>query len=140
MPDLVIPPPASGYELRVISDIKVGERHRRDLGDLEALAHSIAAIGLLHPITIEANGNLLTGVRRLAACKLLGWTNGFGEGGAKMKKDPNILNQLPLPLRLQIEENALRKPLTQPELAIQQRCLRSRTAQAHRARHPHRPR
>ncbi len=40
-----------------------------------------------------------------------------------MKKDPNILNQLPLPLRLQIEENALRKPLTQPELAIQQRCL-----------------
>lgn len=75
MPDLVIPPPASGYEFRVISDIKVGERHRRDLGDIEALAHSIAAIGLLHPITIEANGNLLTGVRRLAACKLLGWTN-----------------------------------------------------------------
>lgn len=74
MHDLVTLPRS---ELRPIDSIKVGERHRHDLGGTEgikALAQSIAAIGLLHPITIDASGNLLAGVRRLEACKLLGWT------------------------------------------------------------------
>ena len=31
-----------------IDDITVGERHRRDLGDIDGLARSIAEIGLLH--------------------------------------------------------------------------------------------
>lgn len=61
MSDLVIVPPRTESELRPIAEIMVGERHRRDLGDIEALAQSIAAIGLLHPITIDANGNLLAG-------------------------------------------------------------------------------
>jgi ParB-like chromosome segregation protein Spo0J len=56
-----------------IDDIKVG-KHRKDL-DIAALAKSIAGpSGLLHPITVDANGNLLAGARRLAACKQLGWT------------------------------------------------------------------
>jgi ParB family chromosome partitioning protein len=56
-----------------ISRIKVGERHRRDLGDIESLAASIADIGLLHPITVDEDGRLLAGARRLAACKQLDW-------------------------------------------------------------------
>lgn len=71
----VTPPPASSSELWAIADIKIGERHRRDLGDLQPLAESINAFGLLHPITINAAGNLLAGARRLEACRLLGWTN-----------------------------------------------------------------
>jgi ParB family transcriptional regulator, chromosome partitioning protein len=67
-------PPATASELRAIDDIKVGKRHRQDLGDIEALANSIAATGLLHPITVDATGNLLAGARRLAACKQLGWS------------------------------------------------------------------
>jgi ParB family chromosome partitioning protein len=58
---------------RKISDITVGERHRKEMGDLDALAASIADIGLLNPITIAPDGTLLAGSRRLAACKKLGW-------------------------------------------------------------------
>lgn len=59
---------------RAIADIRIGERHRRDHGDLDQLAASIEDIGLLNPITINEDGLLLAGARRLAACKRLGWT------------------------------------------------------------------
>jgi ParB family chromosome partitioning protein len=39
-----------------ISRIKVGERHRRDLGDIAGLAASISDIGLLNPITVDEDG------------------------------------------------------------------------------------
>lgn len=58
---------------RAIADIQVGKRHRRDLGDVDALAASIEDIGLLNPITVDEDGRLLAGARRLAACKRLGW-------------------------------------------------------------------
>jgi ParB family transcriptional regulator, chromosome partitioning protein len=56
-----------------VDAIRVGKRHRRDLGDIAALAASIEDIGLLHPITVDEQGGLLAGARRLAACKRLGW-------------------------------------------------------------------
>jgi ParB family transcriptional regulator, chromosome partitioning protein len=59
---------------RPISQIRIGTLHRRDLGDLDQLAASIADVGLIHPIAIDSNGLLLAGARRLAAVKLLGWT------------------------------------------------------------------
>ena len=40
----------------------------------DGLADNIRDIGLLHPISISADGALLAGQRRLEACKLLGWT------------------------------------------------------------------
>lgn len=60
-----------------MSLITVGERFRKDLGDIESLAASIKTHGLLHPIVItrdELAPELVVGARRLAACKLLGWT------------------------------------------------------------------
>ena len=56
-----------------IRDIKIGNRHRRDLGDIAALAGSIEDLGLLHPITVDEDGHLKAGARRLAACERLGW-------------------------------------------------------------------
>jgi ParB family transcriptional regulator, chromosome partitioning protein len=56
-----------------IADINIGKRHRRDMGNLAALAESIEDIGLLHAITVDEEGRLLAGARRVAACKLLGW-------------------------------------------------------------------
>jgi len=56
-----------------IADIRVDERIRRDMGDIQGLAESIEDIGLLHPITVDETGLLLAGARRLAACKSLGW-------------------------------------------------------------------
>ena len=58
---------------RTVESIQVGQRHRRDMGDLDALVASIARDGLLQPITITPDGVLVCGSRRLAAVKKLGW-------------------------------------------------------------------
>ena len=60
---------------RLITEIRIGQRHRRDLGDLEALARNIREIGLLHTFPVTPSGELIAGERRLEACKLLGWTS-----------------------------------------------------------------
>jgi ParB-like nuclease domain/MT-A70 len=58
-----------------IANIKIGIRHRKDMGDIDGLARSIAELGLLHPIVVKPDGLLIAGERRLAACKQLGWTD-----------------------------------------------------------------
>jgi ParB family chromosome partitioning protein len=55
-----------------IHDIVVGDRYRKDLGDLEPLKNSITDLGLLHPVVIDGERRLLVGGRRLEACKQLG--------------------------------------------------------------------
>jgi ParB family chromosome partitioning protein len=49
------------------ADIKVGRRHRRDMGDLKALAVSIRQEGLLQPIGVTDRLELVFGERRLLA-------------------------------------------------------------------------
>ncbi len=49
---------------------------RRELGDIEGLAHSIKNQGLLQPVIVRQTGSgfeLVAGHRRLEACKLLRW-------------------------------------------------------------------
>jgi ParB family chromosome partitioning protein len=57
-----------------IADIKIGQRIRKDMGDVQSLAESIEDLGLLHPVLVTPDGLLLSGERRLRAAKLLGWT------------------------------------------------------------------
>lgn len=57
-----------------ITDIIIGDRHRKDLGDIKSLAGSINRVGLLHAIVVTPGNVLIAGERRLAACKELGWT------------------------------------------------------------------
>ncbi|WP_137843404.1 ParB/RepB/Spo0J family partition protein [Microbacterium sp. 2FI] len=57
---------------RSIDSIRVGGRHRVDLGDVDALAASIEQHGLLQPITVTPEGVLVCGARRLAALRRLG--------------------------------------------------------------------
>ena len=57
---------------RTVASIRVGNRHRTNLGDIESLAKSIDRDGLLQPITVTPDGFLVCGARRLAALKLLG--------------------------------------------------------------------
>jgi protease I len=40
-----------------ITAIRVGKRHRKDLGDIRSLARSIQEIGLLHPVVVRPDGN-----------------------------------------------------------------------------------
>jgi len=54
--------------------IRIGERIRQELGDLEELANSIAAEGLLQPIGINEDSLLVFGERRLRAVRdILKW-------------------------------------------------------------------
>ncbi|WP_084398268.1 ParB N-terminal domain-containing protein [Henriciella aquimarina] len=55
--------------LMPIDDIRVGERYRRELGDLQPLADSIAKQGLLQPVGVTEDGLLVFGERRLTACR-----------------------------------------------------------------------
>ena len=50
-----------------IADIRVGSRHRRDMGDLTTLADSIRQEGLLQPIGVTDRLELVFGERRIRA-------------------------------------------------------------------------
>jgi len=59
-----------------IDSITIGDRGRKEYGDLTDLAQSINTVGLIHPIAVysetgESPYKLLAGGRRLEACKML---------------------------------------------------------------------
>src|SRR5574343_2045263 len=63
-----------------VNSIKETNRVRADLGDIDALADSIAQYGLIQPLLVSvscdyADIELVAGGRRLAAIKQLGWDN-----------------------------------------------------------------
>lgn len=62
----------NGGEVK-IDAIRIGDRVRKDLGDIASLAESIKRHGLLHPIVIKTDSTLVAGHRRLEAVKSLGW-------------------------------------------------------------------
>jgi len=66
--------PQGKVKILNISDIQVGDRYRTNLGDLEALAESIKDKGILQPITVDTNYNLLAGGRRITAAGIAGLT------------------------------------------------------------------
>ena len=92
----------------LIKDIKIKKRVRKDLGDIEMLKDSIKRYGLMNPITINTQYELVAGHRRLEAVKALGET----EIEAIMVDTKNKLLQL----ELELEENNQRKPFTDDEL------------------------
>jgi len=51
------------------------EGHRRECGDVAALAASIARVGLLHRPVVRPGKQMVAGRRRLEALRLLGWTH-----------------------------------------------------------------
>src|SRR5262245_57554799 len=56
-----------------VASVIIGERFRKDLGDIEGLAKSMAEF-LLHPIVVTSDRRLVAGFRRLKAAGFLGWT------------------------------------------------------------------
>lgn len=92
-----------------IEDIKVKKRVRRDLGDLTALKDSMHRYGLMNPITLNSNYELVAGERRLEAAKSLGW-----ERINANILDSNVDNIRQL--EMEVEENNQRKEFTDEEL------------------------
>jgi len=95
-----------------IDDIKIGERFRRDLGDIEGLARSIQEIGLLHPVVVTSDGQLVAGQRRLAAARQLGWDD-----------IPARIVDLQSLVRGEYDENAIRKDFLPSEIEAIRRAV-----------------
>lgn len=57
-----------------IDEIKIGPRIRQEISDLSSIRESIQEIGLLQPIIVNSEKELMSGLRRLEACRQLGWT------------------------------------------------------------------
>jgi N6-adenosine-specific RNA methylase IME4 len=95
-----------------IADIKIGRRHRRDMGDLEGLARNIEELGLLHPVVVKPDGELIAGERRLRAAEQLGWT-----------KIPVTVIDLAAATKGEFAENTYRKDFTLSEAVAIKRAL-----------------
>ena len=87
-----------------ISKIKVSDRIRKDPGDINELANDIKENGLISPIAVTQDMELLAGWRRLSACKQLGWT----EIEANVMTVEDALSKL----KIEISENENRKEFT----------------------------
>ena len=95
-----------------VEQIAVGQRYRRDLGDLRSLAASIEEVGLLHPIVVTPQGRLIAGQRRLKACLLLGWA-----------EVPVTVVDLLQAARGEAHENLVRKDLLPSEIVALKRAI-----------------
>jgi ParB-like chromosome segregation protein Spo0J len=103
-----------------LADIMIGDRFRTDLGDIAALAASIAAVGLLHPIVVTPDFRLIAGRRRLAAFAALGRAT-----------IPALVLDVATLLQAEFEENERRKALNPSErVAIVDALHTQLTAQA----------
>ncbi|MHB1403850.1 MAG: ParB N-terminal domain-containing protein [Thiobacillus sp.] len=87
-----------------ISLVKVENRFRKEFGDIDSLAASIAELGLLQPIGIDSSYRLVFGERRLRACQALGW-----------EKIPARTVHLDSILKGELAENEFRKDFTHSE-------------------------
>lgn len=85
-----------------IGDIKITNK-RRKLNDLTELKNSIKSVGLINPITVTENYQLIAGYHRLEACKELDWKT----IPAQIIK----VNELTAEL-IEIDENLIRNELT----------------------------
>lgn len=92
-----------------IDTIDVNGRHRRDMGDIRALADSIADVGLLNPVTLTREGRLVAGQRRLEAVRLCGMDT------VPARFADNLDDAAKL-LRAERDENVCRKDMTASEL------------------------
>lgn len=93
-----------------LSEIRIGDRHRKDLGDIDSLAASIKNLGLLQPVVVTPDGRLVAGHRRIEAVKLLGWSDIPAVA-------PTTLDSTVKLLQAEQDENTERKEFTPSEKA-----------------------
>jgi ParB/RepB/Spo0J family partition protein len=91
-----------------IEDIVIKSRIREDMGDLEELSKSIQDYGLLVPILINKQNILISGFRRVEACRLLGHSS-ISALVMDLEDEDGLFY-------IECQENLCRKPLTPKEL------------------------
>lgn len=92
-----------------VESITIRKRVRHNLGDVTALSESLRKHGLLNPIVITEDGDLIAGHRRLEAAKKLGWTR-IPARVISQEDEASLVE-------MEIDENTQRKDLTSDELA-----------------------
>ncbi len=110
-----------------VDQIVIEDRVRKDLGDIEGLAESIARLGQLQPIGIDTANRLLFGERRIAALKHLG----RAEVRAEVFTD---LDTALARLQAERDENTARKEFTPEEMIRQGKRLEPLEREAAAAR------
>jgi ParB-like chromosome segregation protein Spo0J len=88
-----------------ISEILVGTRVRKEMGDLKGLADSIRDRGLLQPVVVDQGNNLIAGFRRIEAAK---WFLGWKEIPVRVVDTDDLLSA-------ERDENTVRKDFTPTE-------------------------
>ncbi len=96
---------------RQLSDIKRNSEYLRYKTDVDSLKKSIESVGLINPLTINKENELLAGSRRFQAITELGWT----EVDVHLVDHDSLQQEL-----ISIDENLVREPLNRMEL---ERCL-----------------
>ncbi len=91
-----------------IEDIKIKKRIRKDLGDLTSLIDSLRNHGLMNPVVVTKNNELIAGHRRIESAKVLGWKS----IDVVVRDKTSELEKL----ELEIEENTARKDFSTDEL------------------------
>ena len=98
-----------------IAKIKVGDRIREDFGNIDKLAENIKEHGLINPIAVTPQYELIAGERRLRALKKLGYK--------QVEVNVIAVEDAEQQLRLEISENTARKNFTPEEILIYGRRL-----------------
>ena len=99
----------------LIKDIKIGNRFRKDVGDIDEVANSIKNNGLLHPVSITRGGVLVAGRRRIESFNKLG-----------LEKIPVTIIDIEIKENGEIDENSIRKDFTPEEIIAVKKYLQSR--------------
>lgn len=92
----------------LIDSIKVPDRVRKEVGNLDSLMESLKACGQLNPITVTRDMQLVAGYRRLTAARSLGWRM-INANVIDAADEVRIL-------QMEMEENFCRKDFTPEEL------------------------
>lgn len=90
-----------------IDKIVVGDRIRKEFGEIKELAEDIRENGLINPPVVNKNYELLAGERRLRACKSLGWP----QIEVRMMDTRDAEHEL----NIEISENEVRRDFTKAE-------------------------
>ena len=99
--------PPLNVSTRKIDRIKLKSSYLRLDTDVSTLKKSVGSIGLIHPVTVNQDDELIAGARRFQAAKELGWE----EIPVQVVEQDALVQEL-----VSIDENLVREPLGQLDL------------------------
>ena len=106
-----------------LASIKFGTRFRKEMGDVHTLARSIEQFGLFHPIVVDKDNQLVSGLRRIRAFKHLG-----------RKEIPVTVLDLDDLVGAEYDENVERKSFTPSEMVAIKEALEAKEVAAAKER------